>query len=155
MLGAASWFWGCMKQMDNQDDWVKLYIWKQFPNHLGRSKELKLENSAVVTANLRGFQLPFKYRLKNFNARTQHLMQEMHAHEGVHPCSVLVCELSIEVTQVQGFCFVIWIEFLKDAYSTLLSCQLSAAWTFTTGNESRRRGVLVSSQPKLHLSTLP
>jgi hypothetical protein len=27
MLGAASWFWGCMKQMDNQDDWVKVYIY--------------------------------------------------------------------------------------------------------------------------------
>jgi hypothetical protein len=66
-----------------------------------------------------------------------------------HPCSVLVCELSTEVTQVQGFCFVTWIEFLKDAYSTLLSCQLHGHSPL----KSRRTGVLVSSQPKLHLST--
>jgi hypothetical protein len=62
MLGAASWFWGCMKQMHNQDDWVKPYIYgNSFLIILVEVKNcLKLENSAVDKENLRGFQLPFK-----------------------------------------------------------------------------------------------
>jgi hypothetical protein len=62
MLGATSWSWGCMKQMDNQDDWAKLYIYgNSFLIILVEVKNcLKLESSAVDKANLRGFQLPFK-----------------------------------------------------------------------------------------------
>ncbi len=51
-----------MKQMDNQDDWAKLYIYgNSFLIILVEVKNcLKLESSAVDKANLRGFQLPFK-----------------------------------------------------------------------------------------------
>lgn len=51
-----------MKQVDNQDDWAKLYIYgNSFLIILVEVKNcLKLESSAVDKANLRGFQLPFK-----------------------------------------------------------------------------------------------
>lgn len=67
-----------------------------------------------------------------------------------HPCSVLVCELSTEVTQVQGFCFVTWIEFLKDAYSTLLSCQLHGHSPLKLIQENRSFGFITTKTPSIY-----